>query len=113
MRSASDSWLRPKGMIAPTVAPNQSLKGGLSCFSGFLSHGRFQGLAAQLDKEFLGHSFGAVFGDGVGNFVAQNNGQARFRFGDGQDPGVNRTFPPGRQKAFWFLGSSIRVYSHW
>ena len=44
----------------------------------------------------LGHPFGTVAGDGVADFVAEDDGESVFILSDGKDAGVDSDFAAGK-----------------
>lgn len=69
-----------------------------------IAHGKGGTHHGGLEHALLKDALGAMAGDGVGHFVAHNDGEASFGFGDGQDSGKDDDFAAGQAKG---VGSGV------
>jgi len=103
MVSASDSCLPAVGQKDADLAGDAIGLGDEGLGRGALARGERAGrAAAELGDHLLAHAFGAVMGAGVGYFVGDDGGQARFVFGDGKDAGVNADLAAGEAPGVGF-----------
>ena len=97
--------------LFPAVGEGDT-KGGAEAIGGhdeganggiLLAGGDGDGASSDLEHDGLTHTFRAVAGDRVGDFVADHGGESGFIQGDGKDAGMDANLSAGEAKGIGFI----------